>query len=210
MLKVQQITNAPVSSNCFVLYDKTVCPDCVIVDPGSKSDESLFAFFEQEALSPKYIILTHEHFDHCWGVNELVERFRLPIVCSRLCAEAIKNEKRNCSVFYDNKISFTINSETISTESIDDKLRLWDTDILFYHTPGHTDASVCFTVSDFLFTGDTLLKDTRTVTKLPTGSPKKLEESKALLLKFQGKGYTVFPGHGETFLLDGYDLGKIK
>ena len=134
MLKVKQIINAPVPSNCFVLYDKTACTDCVIVDPGSKSDEVLFAFLGQEALSPKYIILTHEHFDHCWGVNELVERFRLPIICSQLCAEAIKNEKRNCSVFYDNKISFTINNETISTESIGNKIRLWALIILCIST----------------------------------------------------------------------------
>lgn len=210
MLKVQQIINTPVTSNCFVLYDKTASNDCLIVDPGSKSDEDLFAFLEQVSLSPKYIILTHEHFDHCWGVNQLVKQYHIPIICSQLCAEAIQHEKRNCSVFYDNKISFTINSETISTESLGNKLSLWGTDILFYHTPGHTEASICFTVNDFLFTGDTLLKDTRTVTKLPTGSAVRLEESKALFSKMQGNGFTVFPGHGEIFQLDEYDLNKIK
>ena len=104
MLIVHQIINSPVTSNCFVLYDKTISNDCVIVDPGSRSDDVLFAFLEQENLIPKYIILTHEHFDHCWGVKELVERYQIPIICSALCAEAIKSEKRNCSVFYDNHI----------------------------------------------------------------------------------------------------------
>lgn len=210
MLKVHQIINTPVSSNCFVLYDKTADNDCLIVDPGSKSDDILCAFLEQETLSLKYILLTHEHFDHCWCVNQLVKKYPIPIICSQLCAEAIRYEKKNCSVFYDNKISFTINSETISTESIENKIRLWDTVIFFYNTPGHTEASICFTVNAYLFTGDTLLKDMRTVTKLPTGSNARLEEAKAFFSKMQGKGYTVFPGHGESFLLDEYDLNKIK
>ena len=110
MLSVHTIINAPVPSNCFVLYDKTVGNECIIVDPGSKSDDILFAFLDQENLFPKYIILTHEHFDHCWGVKELVEKYNIPIICSALCAEYIQFEKRNCSVFYDNKEPFVIKS----------------------------------------------------------------------------------------------------
>lgn len=206
MLTVHQIINSPVPSNCFVLYDKTVCSDCIIVDPGSKSDEELFVFLEEQGLTPKYVILTHEHFDHCWGVNELVERYHIPIVCSALCAECIKFEKRNCSVFYDNKERFVITSQTISVESLIYVLPFCDTELRFFNSPGHTNASVCFTVGKNLFTGDTLIKGLRTVTKLPTGSAAKLQETKEILQDLQGKGYMVYPGHGDLFELDGYDL----
>ena len=208
MIKVRQIFNSPVTSNCFVLYDKTVNDDCIVVDPGSKSDEALFDFFEVENLRPYYVILTHEHFDHCWGVNELVKRFQIPIVCSELCAEAIKYEKRNCSVFYDNKESFTINSETISVESLGGILHFSGVDIYFYSTPGHTEASICFEIGKFFFTGDTLIKDTRTVTKLMTGSKVGLQKSLDFIKNRQGKQLMVCPGHGEVFELDGYDLKK--
>lgn len=210
MLEVQSFVNNPVSSNCYVLFDKEIGDSCIIVDPGSCDDHELFAFIGDEGLSPKYIILTHEHFDHCWGVNLLVTKCSAPIICSQLCSEAIKYEKRNCSVFYDNKEAFTINCETISTESIDNVLVFGNHKIHFYHTPGHTDASISFVVDSFLFTGDTLIRDEKTVTKLPTGSVEHLQESIFAINKLKGNGLTVCPGHGKEFSLDEYDLSKCR
>lgn len=206
MFNIHRIVNNPVPSNCFVLYDKAVGRECIVVDPGSKSDDELFAFFDEEDLIPQCIVLTHEHFDHCWGVNELVGKYQVPIVCSALCAECIQYEKRNCSVFYDNNARFVIINETISVESLNFTLPFADIELRFITMPGHTNASICFTVCNNLFTGDTLIKDLRTVTKLPTGSVKKLQESIDLFRSLQGKGYIVYPGHGESFELDGYDL----
>lgn len=208
MLIVHQITNSPVPSNCFVLYDKAVGRECVIVDPGCKSDDVLFAFLEKEGLTPQYIVLTHEHFDHCWGVNELVEKYRIPIICSALCAECIQFEKRNCSVFYDNKERFVINSKTISVESLNNELLFAGTRLSFLATPGHTNACICFTIDDKLFTGDTLIKDLRTVTKLPTGSIPKLKMSLNTIAEMKGHNYSVYAGHGESFSLDNYNLDK--
>ena len=206
MLTIHQIVNKPVPSNCFVLYDKAIGSECIVVDPGSKHDGELFAFFEEEGLQPQYIVLTHEHFDHCWGVNELVEKYQVPVVCSELCSECIRFEKRNCSVFYDNKERFVITSRTISVESLSGYLPFANTGLHFFVTPGHSDASMCFTIETNIFTGDTLIKDLRTVTKLPTGSIKKLKETIVQLEQYKGKGYLVYPGHGDVFRLDDYDL----
>jgi len=206
MITVHRIVNFPVTSNCFVLFDKTMCDDCIVVDPASKYNEELLCFLEEQGLTPKFIVLTHEHFDHCWGVNELTKHFQIPIICSELCAEAIKNEKKNCSVFYDNKERFTINSKTISVESLGFRLHFAGSDILFYSTPGHTEASICIMFGKNLFTGDTLIYNLRTVTKLPGGSVMRLRESLEFLQTFSGKGIHVCAGHGEEFELDEYDI----
>lgn len=206
MISVHQIINSPIPSNCFVLFDRALCDDCIIIDPGGKSVDVILSFIKNEGLEPKYIILTHEHFDHCWGVNKLVERYHIPIICSSLCAECIKYEKRNCSVFYDNKELFVITNPTISVESLNYVLPFGSSELCFFDSPGHTNASICFTIGHSLFTGDTLIKDLRTVTKLPTGSVEKLQETKEALQDLQGKGYIVYPGHGDIFELDGYDL----
>ena len=204
MLIVHRIVNQPITSNCYVVYDKADGNECFIVDPGSKNEKELLDYLGQEKIEPKFIILTHEHFDHCWGVNQLVDHYHIPIVCSEICADAIKYEKRNCSVFYDNKEAFSINQGTISIESLDNGLLFGGYRIQFYKTPGHTDASISFKVGMCLFTGDTLIKGEKTITKLPTGSITKLQESLNLFSAMQCKKYTVYPGHGNTFNLDRY------
>ena len=77
-----------------------------------------------------------------------------------------------------------------------------------YITPGHSDDSVCLQIDNMLFTGDTLIKDVRTVTKLKGGSVKKLEETVRFLSSLKGKGLTVHAGHEDSFLLDNYNLEK--
>ena len=208
MLTIQQIKNTPVPSNCFVIYDKAVGRECAVIDPGSKSDEELFAFIDGQHLEPKYVILTHEHFDHCWGVNEFVEKYHVPIVCSARCAEYIKYEKKNCSVFYDNKESFVIEKDAKTVESINGVLPFLNTKFLFILTPGHTGASICIKIGCYLFTGDTLLKGIRTVTKLPTGSKEELGQTLELLEGMIGENIIVCPGHGEVFRLDEYDIKR--
>lgn len=208
MMTVRSFVNAPVTSNCYVLFDKDLGEDCIIIDPGSRSENELVAYLTEEGLTPRHIILTHEHFDHCWGVNQLVDLYHVPIVCSRLCAEAIQDEKRNCSLFYGNGEGFRIDSGTFSTESLGNALPFGRNEIRFFKTPGHTEASISLVVGQYLFTGDTLIKEERTVTKLPTGSSIKLRDSLSLYAKMQGKGYRVLPGHGEEFDLDGYNLNK--
>lgn len=206
MLTVERIINKPVASNCFVIYDSSDESRCIIVDPGTKNNEELLAFISSHGLMPEYIILTHEHFDHCWGVNDLVLRYHVPIMCSALCGECIKDAKRNCSVFYENTEAFVIDTETISVESLNFVRPFGNYEIRFFMTPGHTNAGISFTIGTCLFTGDALIKGLRTVTKLPTGSSSKLKESFETYHMMQGKGYVVCAGHGESFLLDGYDV----
>lgn len=209
MLTVRRLINTPIPSNCFVVFDKAVNSNCIIVDPGTKDNYELIAYISNKELVPVYIILTHEHFDHCWGVNDLVERYHVPVICSELCGECIKHEKRNCSVFYENTEAFVIDSETINVESLNFILPFGGDEVKLLMTPGHTDASISFTIGKCLFTGDALIKDMRTVTKLPTGSRTKLKETVERYRELQGKGYKVCAGHGESFLLDGYDVTSI-
>ena len=209
MLIVQSFVNTPVNSNCYVLFDKEQSNDCIIVDPGSESESHLISYLKKGKLIPKYIVLTHEHFDHCWGVNQLVDEYHVPVVCSRLCAEAIRDSKRNCSVFYDNKTGFVIDCEVLDAGLIKKYIKVGESEIRFFETPGHTKASISLVVGHYLFTGDTLIKDIRTVTKLPTGSKDALSESLVLFAAMQGKGYRVCPGHGAGFELDQYELDKM-
>ena len=206
-LKVVRIINQPVTSNCFLLYDREVNNDCLVVDPGSEYPDELEQLLKDLNLYPKYILLTHEHFDHIWGCNYLVEKYHSKIICSVLCSEAIQDAKRNHSLFYNQK-AFQVPAADICIEDIGFDWNWNGWDITFFVAEGHTNAGICFEIGNSLFTGDTLLKDLRTVTKLFCGSKEKLVVTINRIKRLQGKGFYVYPGHGDGFDLDNYDLNK--
>lgn len=206
MLEVKQIKNTPIDSNCFVIFDKEKVNDCIVVDPGSEDNSLLYELLKSEGLNPQYIILTHEHFDHCWGVNQLREDYpSVKLVCSADCSEAIQNRKKNYSVFHQQP-GFDVGAAEIELDKIGWKLDWNDYLLLFYPAQGHTASGVIFIIGSYIFTGDELIKGIKTVTKLKTGSIEKLSESTVFLESLKGKGMIVCPGHGESFGLDNYSL----
>lgn len=206
-LEVVRIVNKPVSSNCFLIFDREVGCDCCVIDPGSECSDDLETKLVELGIYPKYVILTHEHFDHIWGCNFLIEKYHSTIISSSVCSEAIQDAKRNHSLFYNQK-AFTVPAADVYVEDIAFCWNWNGRNVRFFIAEGHTSAGICFSIESFLFTGDTLLKDLRTVTKLFCGSKERLLVTIDEIRKLQGLGYYVYPGHGDGFELDGYDLDK--
>ena len=195
---VKRVINRPVDSNSFVIYQKG-SPNCIVVDPGTADCTELFHFFREHKLIPDYIFLTHEHFDHIWGVNKLKDIYNCEIVCSKVCTEKIVDGKKNMSLFYD-QIGFQSYPADILIENINHRLIWNNIEFEFIESRGHTNGSICVLVEDKLFTGDTILKNQKTVIKLPGGSKNELFNSLDLLFrKFDGKNVSIYPGHGENF-----------
>ena len=153
------------------------------------------------------IILTHGHFDHIYGINNLLSRFpSCPVyVANAFGKEVLSDPKKNGSK-YTEEGPIAINKDA-SIDIYPQEMELWEgVPLKVHYTPGHSDDSVCLQVEGMLFTGDTLIKDVRTVTKLKTGSREKLRESLDVLASLKGHGLMVYPGHEELFKLDSYDL----
>ena len=201
-LEIKRIVNEPIDSNCYILFDKDISDSCIIVDPGSEKCDGLEVIIEELALKPEYIILTHEHFDHCWSVNNLKEIYpKINLVCSKICSDTIQNERLNYSHYFCHP-SFSISPADIAIESPTFELK-WNYKIIhFEEARGHSDSGIIFSVETALFTGDTLIKNVATVTKYKTGSKLELGKTLNRLKLKKGKGYVVYPGHGDIFNLD--------
>ncbi|MDR2036301.1 MAG: MBL fold metallo-hydrolase [Bacteroidales bacterium] len=204
-IEVKQIINSPVDSNCFILYIQNNA-NCIIVDPGAEYCNELLKFIKDRKISPEYIILTHEHFDHIWGVNQLKNLFPCKVISSAICSEHMIDAKKNLSAFY-NQSGFKCCPADITIESINNEL-LWNGVMIdFFNTPGHTDGSISFYFYNNLFCGDLLIKDFQTVTKLPGGNKNQLKNSLDLVFsKFYNKNIIVYSGHGNPFLLKDIDI----
>jgi glyoxylase-like metal-dependent hydrolase (beta-lactamase superfamily II) len=207
-MQVETIKNRPIDSNCYVLYtDKG--NNCIILDPGTEDCSELLQYLSSNELNPTHIILTHEHFDHIWGVNKLLDIYKSNLVCSERCLEAIQNKKKNLSLFYDN-VGFDV---AVTKPSLISNEILFDSEIIIkiLETPGHSPGSISVLIKDYLFTGDTLLMKSKIVTKLPGGSKIQLYESlDKLYTLFRNQNITIYPGHGDPFGFDNLDLNLIN
>ena len=202
MLEVRKIINHPTTSNCYIVYDLAIGKRCLIIDPGSESIDEYVDFISALELEPEYIFLTHEHGDHCWGVNDLREQYpSIKVICSRLCSEAIGNAKRNLSAFLHPGKAFAVQPADIYTEDIGGMLEWSGYNVEFLTTPGHTASSISILIDGSLFTGDAWLKDVATYTKLPTGDvfAQRTTEEKLKMLNYR----IVYPGHGDSFVING-------
>jgi len=198
---VEQIPNKPVDSNSFLVYNDRDA-SCIIIDPGTEDSADLIHFIEKHNLDPKFIILTHEHFDHIWGVNKIKELYNPQIVCSSDCAGKIVDKKKNMSVIF-NKVGFETYKADVLLEDKNSLITWNGIQVEIIATQGHTNASVCILIEKNLFTGDTIIKNIKTVTKLPGGSKIKLLESLTLLNnKLKGDRIIIHSGHGVSFLYD--------
>lgn len=207
-LFVIQFINHPITSNCFLVFDNEEKDGCIIIDPGTADDKELVERIENLKLKPEYIILTHEHFDHCWGVNVLRKQFDVKLLCSKECSDRIQSSKKNLSLFHD-QIGFAIEKADVivSGGSVLD----WHAkNIKFFDSKGHTDSSLSIQINECLFTGDALIKNQATVTKLLTGSKEEQKKTNNFFYSLKGKSIKIYPGHGEIFDLDSCNFNNEK
>lgn len=206
MLQVKSIKNQLMQSNCYIILDDEQ-KHCIVVDPASEKSMREIEFINDANLILDYIILTHEHTDHTWGVNSLLEAFPYSkIVCSRACKEELpKAEQAYFSLYMNNpNYEYYVKRVDMITEDINEKLLWCNHTIDFISTPGHSIASICFSLNNWLFTGDTLMLLKKMYINKKTGSRDAWKDSvNRILSKYEGTKL-IFPGHGEPFILKNY------
>jgi glyoxylase-like metal-dependent hydrolase (beta-lactamase superfamily II) len=209
MIEVVRYVNSRFASNTYIIAHPEH-DDVWVVDPGDT--ECVFEWMRTHSKhTVTGILLTHAHFDHIYGLNEIVERFPECIVyiAKDYGNNALRDPKVNGSRYTDEGPIVVSNKAKISY--YDETMQLWEgVEMQTINTPGHSPDSQCLLLEGMLFTGDTLIKDVRTVTKLRGGSVEKLEESVRMFEFLKGNHIQVLPGHGEEFGLDDYNLSKMS
>lgn len=202
MLEIRQFVNSPVPSNTY-LISKENTSSCIVIDPGSKEESVLMAYVNEKGLSVDYIILTHEHFDHCWGVNELIEKTEARVVCTQNCKDKVIQPSNYFNKFYFNsEEEYGVNRVDLTIEELGYILKWHGVDISFMETKGHSQGSMCISMGNALFTGDTLLLNTKPVLLKRLGSSKvDYEESLINIFSIYAGDTLIYPGHGSQFKL---------
>lgn len=199
---IVRFVNYPVSSNAYVIVDRTRL-SCIVIDPGSKNPCEIDNYIKQNRLLLDYIILTHEHFDHCWGVNKLLENRDTKLISTQLCSEWIKIPLNYFNkLYYDSNEFYSIDHVDIIVENIGMHLQWNETLIEFIEAKGHTDKSICILINGIVFTGDTIIKDTKPVLKKKYGaSMEDLKKTISHIYSTLPPQTLVLSGHGMPFRL---------
>jgi len=204
MIRVKRFVNELMSSNCYIVVDEA-SKHCFCIDPASEKSLREIEYIEQNCLALDFIILTHEHTDHTWGCNALVEKFGAQVICSEICKQNLAKEfQAYFLLYYDNPdYHYTVCQVDHTTEELGYVFEWQGYKIEFINTPGHSMGSICIFVDGKLFTGDTVMQAKPYINKR-NGSKDAFKNSIRALLGRFGQDQHVYPGHGEVFRLSDY------
>lgn len=156
---VEKYVNELMTSNCYIVVDEE-SKSCVVIDPGSVKSLREIDYIKSHELTPDYIIISHEHTDHNWGVNALREAFpSIKLVCSEECSKNVAVANKAYFLFYydDPTYSYEIAPADILIKNKIEQLHWREHVLEFYFTPGHSFGSMCIKIENMLFTGDTIM-----------------------------------------------------
>ncbi|MDO4534202.1 MAG: MBL fold metallo-hydrolase [Clostridium perfringens] len=169
--------------NCYIAMDDTT-KEAVVMDPGGNADLIIDAI-EKMGAKPKFILLTHGHFDHVGAVDELKQKYNIEFFISEEDEKMI--EKKESAFGPLDKADGYIEDGSI--------FKIGETEIKCIKTPGHTPGGTCFLIEDNLFSGDTLFRESIGRSDFPGGNFSQLIDGIKTKLMTLSDDITVYPGH---------------
>lgn len=183
-----------IENNNYLLIDEN-SKEAVLIDCSeyiSEIEENL----KKYDAKLKYVLITHGHFDHILGLEELHKVFpETPILAPINDKELIED----VSSFVDRFVGGLghVNVPPI-TKYIDENesLSIGNSKITVINTPGHTSGGVCYLVDNKLFSGDTIFLGSVGRTDFG-GNYQQLKNSVQYILNSLDEDIKIYPGHGD-------------
>ena len=199
-MKYQSFTFNPVQENTYLLWDEQTL-EAAIVDTGAwdrQEEQSLAGSIEALGLKLKYVLQTHAHFDHTFGLPFVHRTYGLKPVFHKDEADVYRQMPSMAARFGLNMGGGMPAIGQLLSDG--DELLLGTTAVRLIHTPGHTPGSSVFYIPDagLLFSGDTLFRESIGRTDLPGGSYEDELNSIKNKLFCLPEDTVVLTGHGPS------------
>lgn len=179
------------STNCYIVP----CGggEAVVIDIGDGA-ERLKQKLGEMNLRVKAILLTHGHYDHVAGVEEIRAAYDCPVYIHEADAKMLTSGQANLAYQLTDKPYTAVKAFNPLRDG--DTLDLGELHVTVMHTPGHTPGGVCYFVENVMFSGDTLFYGS--VGRIDLGgNANQMRASLAKLAALPGD-YEVYPGHFDS------------
>ncbi|MEC3839195.1 MBL fold metallo-hydrolase [Bacillus amyloliquefaciens] len=192
-MKWRRMPAGPIQANAYFLVSED--QSCLIFDPGGEADK-INNYIKENNLKPLAVLLTHTHFDHIGALDEVRDRWDVPVYLHKNEEKWLEDSSLNGSGIL-RGIAVTARPADRLIEG-DGVLDIGPFHLETLFTPGHSPGSVSYYVkdADLVISGDVLFQGGIGRTDLHGGSQDVLLDSihqKLLTLP----GHTlVLSGHG--------------
>ena len=193
-IKIGRMVLGVCQTNCYFLY-RDDSKKCIIIDPADKG-AGICKALTDKGFSIAAILLTHGHFDHIWGAEQLREASGAALYALSEEQELLENARMNVSAQAGR--ACTLKADEYVKDG--QELNIAGMTCRVIATPGHTagGCSYYFEEPGFLVSGDTLFQESVGRTDLPTGKMGTLIRSIKEKLFVLPEETKVYPGHGDS------------
>jgi len=176
MTYLKQLELGPMQNFVYLIGDPDT-HEAAVVDPGWEVPRILQAL-DRDGYRLTAAFVTHHHFDHVQGLDELLTQRDVPVYVHERDAPLLEIAPSSLKPVH--------GGETV---------RIGQVPVTLIHTPGHTQGSQCLAVNGRLLSGDTLFIGSCGRCDLPGGDAATLYHSLAKRLRPLDDETILCPGH---------------
>lgn len=198
MLKLKEFTFNPFGEVTYIVWDDRSL-EAAIIDPGMDTPEEeavLDNFIADNHLNVKYLLLSHLHIDHVWGVPHVKDKYGVEITAHNDGGYLGAIINAQAQMFGLKKSPGNIKIERTITDG--DKIVLGDEALEVLHVPGHSPGGLVFYAPNekFLIAGDVIFRNSIGRTDLPGGNYRQLVDGISKKILTLPPETIIYPGHG--------------
>lgn len=195
---IQAFEFSPFSENTYVIADDAT-RDAVIIDPGcyeQAEKEALSQFIASNQLNVRYLLLTHAHLDHVFGVAYVKRKYNVKAYLHELDQVIYNDVPTRCAVF---GLRGYEPSEIDAHIKEGDQIKFGSIVLDVVFVPGHAPGHVAYInhAERYVVGGDVLFQRSIGRTDFPYSNHADLVNSIRTEFYTLPDDYTVYAGHGE-------------
>lgn len=192
MVQIKEIVNSIFTSKTYIIFCEGE-NKAWLVDIGDV--EPVVDFLVKNGLTVEGVFLTHAHFDHIYGLPDLVKHYpECKVYVTEYAKQGLASDKLNMSKYHEMPVSYEGDNVIVVHEG--EELTLFEDEppMRFYETPGHNQSCLTMVLGDVIFTGDAYIPWIGVNTQVRRYDKEIAKKSMERILKL-AEGKTVLSGH---------------